>query len=118
MRDSKPLHLCVSLAPEVASPTPMKQAGAELAVESMQSTSPKIRTRPGTTTTNGTGVRAVLGGHPADGEGVPEHPAGAPADETLPATQPQGAAGYSAPTPWVLDICLVSVRQHILWPSH
>lgn len=118
MKDSKPLHLCVSLAPEVASQTPTNQAEAELAVKSAQSASPKIPTHPGTATTNGAGARVVLGSHPAEGEGVPEHPARAQTGETLPATQPQGAADGSPPTPWVLDICLVSSREHVLSPPH
>lgn len=117
MKDSKPLHLCVSLAPEVASPTPTNQAEAELAVESVDSASPKVPTRLGIATTTGARASVGLGGHPAEGEEVLEHPASAPADETLPATQPQGTAGCSPPTPWVLDICLVSSREHVVWPS-
>lgn len=117
MTDSKPLHLCVSLAPEVSSPTPTNQAEAELAVESAESAIPKVRTRLGIATTNGARASVGLGGHPAEGEEVPEHPVSAPADKTLAATQPQGTAGCSPPTPWVLDICLVGSREYVAWPS-
>lgn len=118
MRDSKPLHLCVSLAPKVASLTPTEQPQVELAVESAQSASPKKLTRSRTTMTHGAGTRVVIGDHPVGGERGPEHPAGAPADETVPTIQPQKAASGSPPTPWVLDICLVSLKEHLFWPAH
>ena len=77
MRDSKPLDLCVSLAPAVASPSPTKSAEAELAVESAQSASPTTSTRSGIAATNEAGARVVLGGHPTEGGGclsIPQVP--------------------------------------------
>lgn len=118
MRDSKPLHLCVSLAPEVTSLTPTGKPEAESAVESARSASPKKVTRSRTAMTIGAGTRVVLGEHPAEGEGGLKHSAGAPAGDTVPAIQPQEEAEVSPPTPWVLDICLVSLREHPLWPVH
>lgn len=106
MRDCKPLHLYVSLAPEAA---PLATGGeAELLLHSEQSRDKRRGAPVIVTTENEAGARML----PGDGAevGMVEGLASAATDEAPPAVQPVRSTNDSRPTPWVLDICLVSYR--------
>lgn len=118
MRESKPLHLCVSLVPaEGAPPSIGQQAGTGLSANSEISASPQS-TAPANVEADAheEGAKSSVGTHETGGvtEGGRKAAKGpASTREGTPASQqadtPPGDDVQS--TPWVLDICLVRISS-------
>lgn len=117
MRESKPLHLCVSLVPQEAPPSTRPQGRTGLSATSGVSGIPprarlervKADTSDGGESRLGTPNDNECCGVAEDGGGVVQGPASKRARAQA-AQRPDAPTGDDVQsTPWVLDICLVRI---------